>query len=348
MPARKTSRPSPAQALLDAHVAFLLDALRGPEPSPLLTQWLDLLLSQVGSLPLEQIVARETVAAAARTYAAEWAPGEGLPPLVAALVRHLQAQPVLAHTRLGDLLSSARFETLLGHALSLKAVRRRLVRGFLASPLYERIASELLYHGIRDYLGRNASAAQQLPGARSALKLGRAVVGLAGGGIERAVEDGLKQHIARSVGAVSQKAAQPLLDGAHDEAIHAVLAGTWRAQLAPLTVAELRDDLGAAQVEDLAATLYGAGEELRRTPFLAQLAEAAVDGFFARYAQVSAQALLVDLGIDRDLLLAELQRFAPGVLQRLDAQGRLEALLRGLLAPFYASGRVEAVLRSSD
>lgn len=345
MPARKKSRPDPAQALLDAHVAYYLDQLRGAGLSRLLEQCLDLALDEAGDLRLDQVITRDTIKAVARAYAVELDPGPGIPELIGEIAQRLHAHPVLAHTRLGDLLEPARLDDLLGYALALKSVRRRLVQGFIASPLYQRLASELLYNGILDYLVHNPVTAH-IPGASRAFKLGRAMVGLAGGGLERAVGDGIKQYIARSVGTVSHKSAQPLLDGDYDDAITELAAESWR-DVAGTRVGDLRDDLSALDLEELFVTLYEWWKQLRTAPFIGQMIDGGIDGFFDKYGGTSLRALLEDIGVDRARMLAEAQRFAPEVLARLDAQGRLHNLLRRGLAPFYESGRVEAVLAAA-
>lgn len=343
MPAKKKPKATPAQALLDAHVAFYLARIRSEQGlAALLVQWLDLFLEEAATLTLDDAISRDTIKATARTYAIELDPGPGIPELIGEIAQRLHAHPVHDHTELGELLPQARFEDLLAYALAQRSVRARLVRGFVASPLYEQIVSELLYNGIRDYLARS-TAASHIPGARSALKLGRAVVGLAGGALERAAEDSIKQYIARSVGSVSERTAQSLIAGAHDPALFDAAAASWRG-IRKTRVGELRQDLSALELEELFVTLYEWWKQLRQTPFIAAMIDAGIDGFFDKYGPTPLAELLADIGIDRARMLAEAQRFAPEVLSRLDTQGRLQGLLRRGLAPFYESGEVEAVL----
>jgi hypothetical protein len=215
----------------------------------------------------------------------------------------------------------------------------------IASPLYQRIASDLLYNGIRDYLARS-NLGDNIPGARSALKLGRAVVKRATAGFEDVMEDGLKRHIGRSVGSVSQKTAQSLLDGDHDDALREVAIDSWQ-RLRNLSIGELREDLSALDVEELFVTLYECWKELRGTPFIAAMIETGIDTFFDKYGEASLAELLEDLGIDRQIMLREAMRFAPHVLAQLHAADKLAPTVRRLLEPFYRSGKVEKILAAS-
>jgi hypothetical protein len=347
MSPKKKSERAPggvAQALLDAQVAFVVDELtHARRLTPVLDSLLDHALADAATLELEQMVTRDMIKATARTYAIELDLQGGIPELVGDVARALHGHPIHEDTRLADLISPRRFEDLLDHVLALKSLRRRVIDEVLGSPLYESIASDLLYNGIRDYLART-EVPGGIPGARSALKLGRAMVKRATAGFEDALEESIKRHIGRSVGRVSRETAQPLLDGEHDRALREVAVDSWQ-RLRELRLGELRQDLSSLDVEELFVTLYECWKELRRTPFIAAMIEAGIDAFFDKYGDQSLAALLEDLGIDRALMRAEALRFAPHVLAGLHAAGRLEPAVRRLLEPFYRSGAVEKVLR---
>ncbi len=341
----KKAKLKPVDALLEAHVAFVVGQLGGAQLPPLLESALDTALADAAELQLEQMVTRDMIKATARTYAIELDLQGGIPELVGDIARTLHAHPVHEHTRLKDLISQRRFEDLLDHVLALKSIRQRLVGEVIASPLYQRIASDLLYNGIRDYLARS-NLGDNIPGARSALRLGRAVVKRATAGFEDAMEDGLKRHIGRSVGSVSQKTAQSLLDGDHDDALREVAIDSWQ-RLRDLSIGELREDLSALDVEELFVTLYECWKELRGTPFIAAMIETGIDTFFDKYGEASLAELLEDLGIDRKIMLREAMRFAPHVLAQLHAADKLAPTVRRLLEPFYRSGKVEKILAAS-
>lgn len=335
----------PAAALLDAHTAFVLDQLIGEGFEPLIEQLLDLVLAEAEALRLEQLVTRKTIKAVVRTYVVELHLGGGIPELVGDVARALHAHPIHEHTRVGDLVTPRRFEQFVEHALSLKSMRRRLVEELIASPLYESMASELLYNGIRDYLARTGEQVK-IPGAASAFKLGRAVVKRATASFEDALEDGVKRHIGRSVGSVSKKTAQGLIDGAHDAELREAALESWR-HLRKLPLGTLREDVSARNVEEGFVALYEWWKEFRDTPFLGAMIEAGVETFYDKYGDHTLAGLLEDFGIDRTRMRGEALRFAPHVLKEMHAAHRLEPLVRALLEPFYRSGAVERALKRS-
>lgn len=333
---------SPAEALLQAHVDFMLEDLSGTGLTGLIESVLDELLQDAAGITLEQAVTRDMIKATARTYAIELDLKGGIPELIGEIARALHSHPIHGRTRLSDLMPDQRIRELLDHALALKSVRAGIVSSVIRSPLYESFASELLYNGIREYLGSNAIT-RGIPGARSAMKLGKAMVSRATASFDGAIEDGIKRHIGRSVTTISERTAQSLMDGEHDEALRDGVLESWR-QLRGTQLGDWVGQLSPTEVEELFVTLYETWRELRGTEFIGAMIDTGIDTFFDKYAAASLAELLEDLGITRSIMLAEAMRFAPHVIAALHERGLLEPSIHRLLKRFYQSGRVEKVL----
>lgn len=339
---RKPKLSPTAAALLDAHVAFVIDELVGAGLGGLIESVLDGLLADASQITLEQAVTRDMIKATARTYAIELDLKGGIPELVGEIARTLHAHPVHADTRLSDLISDRGVAELLDQALALKTVRARFVGELIASPVYENFASELLYNGIRDYIASNAIT-RGIPGARAAMSLGKAMVSRATAGFEGAIEDGIKRHIGRTVASVSARTAQPLIDGDHDDALRDLALETW-GSVRRTRLADWVGQLSSVEVEELFVGLYQTWRELRGTLFISAMIEAGIDAFFDKYGAATLAELLEDLGITRSIMLAEAMRFGPHVIAALHAQGLVEPFVRRLLAGFYTSGAAEQVI----
>lgn len=343
---KTASKPgaSLAAALLDAHVAYVVDTLCGPGLESLIDSLLEVSLDHARHLTLEQAVTRDTIKATARTWAIELDLRGGIPELVGDTARALHGHPIHDATRLADLLPQDRFRDLLEYALALKSARHRLISGLIASPLYESFASNLLLNGIRDYLDHNPLT-RSIPGARSALKLGRAVVNraAAASGMDGAMEESLRRYIGRSIGKLSAASVQPLIDGEHDAALRDAALDSW-GRISNTRLRELLADVSALDVEELFVTLYEWWKELRGTPWLGAMIDGGVDAVFDKYGAASLRELLDDLGITPPLMRAEALRFAPQVLAAMQARGLVEPLVRAGLKGFYDSGRVEQAL----
>ena len=80
---------------------------------------------------------------------------------------------------------------------------------------------------------------------------------------------------------------------------------------------------------------------------LAQLAEVVVEAFFERFGGYTPTELLDELALDREDMVADLVRLAPGVVEAIRGSGDLERLLRAELEPFYLSPQVVTLLEGA-
>ena len=102
-------------------------------------------------------------------------------------------------------------------------------------------------------------------------------------------------------------------------------------------VSEARSTASSTPLHDLVITTLA-------HPQTVALGHAVVDGFFERFGGYTPGELLAELELDRDDLVADLVRMAPGLVEPLVESGALERLLRAELAPFYESIEVARLL----
>lgn len=326
--------PPRAEALLEAQVAFVMARLEGEALEAWIAELIDAALALAAELRLGECVDVAAVKASACAYAAELELGGGLPELVAEVAAGLHAHPVHAKTRLGDLMPDTQFRAWLDQLLELKTLRERLLRGGVESPIYAEFVSDLLYHGIRGYLAADGSVSRTIPGARSALALGKALLDRAG--LEASIEENLRRYIARSVSGITRRSAEFLLKTLDEDTLREAALDAWT-RTRSIRVGELRDDLSSEELEALFVTGYEYWRTLRRTDYYRVLIEAGVERFFQRYGRRTLATLLDDIGITREMMIAEGLRYAPRVLQVLRKKKRLAPLIRRQLEPFYRS-----------
>jgi hypothetical protein len=109
-------------------------------------------------------------------------------------------------------------------------------------------------------------------------------------------------------------------------------------------VAVFRDYLRGADLEDFFVIGYEYWHQLRNTPWYITLIDAGVDGFFDRYGASSLGEILEEIGIQRDLLVADAMRFAPKAIEGLKQRGLLEGMIRRNLEGFYESPAATEIL----
>ena len=340
-----TSRKTSADIVLEAQVQFIVAQLTGPQLQALIERELDAALAAAAKLTLNAAVTRQSVKDTARVFAAEVEFGAGIPELVGEVARALHAHEIHDRTTLGDLVSERRFKETLDQLLEMRSMRARLLHQAADSPLYSAFVSDLLYHGIKGYLGENALT-RNIPGASSMMKLGKSVLNKATPRLEASIEESLKKYIGRSVQATAQRSIAFFLDHADDDLLREAALDFW-GQLSALPIGSWRADLGEREVEELFVSVYEFWRELRRSDYYNELIEAGVDVVFDRYGDTPLATLLEDFGITRELMLAEGLRYAPRALAALRKHKLLEKLVRRNLEPFYRSEDFSEALRAA-
>lgn len=331
-----------ADALLKAHVQFVVERLQGDALQAWLEHELDALLVDAGKLKLEEAVTRQMIKDTARTYAVELEIAGSLPELVGDIARALYAHEIHAQTRLADLASTTHVYELTDIALGLRTLREKIINGVLSSPVYRSFASDLLYRGIVGYLTQN-SMTRRIPGADSVMRIGKNMLSKASPGLEASIEDGLRKYIERSIEATSGRSAELLRSSLEDEPLRALVLDIWD-RMKTQRVDQLRDDIGSRDIEELFVAGYEFWLDLRRTPFYATMIDTGIDVFFDKYGSATLRELLDELGITRELMLREAMRYATHVVPVLKRRKLLEPAIRRLLADFYASKAVAELL----
>lgn len=335
-------KTSTADALLDAHVQFILDQIGGDALQPLLESELDELLANAKKLRLNDCVTRKMIKDTALAYAADLELGPGIPELVGDVARALYAHEAHEKTCFGDLLGDEHFSEIVDMVLEHKSLREKIVHEAVASPLYASFASDLLYNGIKGYLAQNA-VTRNIPGAGSMMKLGKAVMSKATPNLEASIEDGLKKYISQSVKATSKGSAGLLLKYADDETLRELAQEFW-VRIKPVKVASLREDISSLDVEEGFVLGYEFWRSLRSSSFYRVMIGAGIDAFFDKYGDASLSDLLDDLGVTRSMMVREAMRFAPPVVKALNKKKMIEPLVRRNLARFYHSDAAREIL----
>ncbi|GAC1629145.1 MAG: hypothetical protein NVS9B10_19960 [Nevskia sp.] len=331
-----------AQALFEAQVKYIVDDLAGAGLKALIEEEVDAALVSATQLKLGEAVTRQMIKDTARVFAVELEPGPGVPELVGEIARKLYAHKIHDRTRPGDLLADPQVAELLDKGLELESLREKLIREVVTSPLYAGFASDLLYRGITGYLAQNA-VTRNIPGASSVMKLGRAALSKAKPDLEASLEESLKKYIARSVQASTERSAEFLIEHADNDLLREIGLDLWQ-KLKALPIGALRQDIGGDDIEEIFVEVYEIWRSVRRTDYYRLLIEAGIDGFFDKYEDETLATLLDDLGVTRELMIAEGLRYGPAIVRKLHKKKLLEPVVRRRLQGFYASPALAALL----
>lgn len=341
MPPKKPT--DKATALLDAHVAWTVAQLQPDALRPQVESQIDALMADIGSLKLKELVALKEVQDTALKYASEIKLGGAVPALVGDIARQLYDHKVHQKTRLDELLPDQMFEEFLDKFLELRTLREAIIHESVSNPIYISIVSELLVNGIQEYVANGSKLAGKVPGARSALRLGKAVVSRARPELGGELEDNLRAFVRKNAEERMRASEQLLREAFESDTFRQVILDLWDDNKHH-TVADVQNFAGKLDIEEGFVIGYEYWQHLRQTDFYRELVKAGIAAFFKAYGNRSINTILKDIGISTEMMVDEAMRYAPPIIDTLQKKKLLEPMIRRTLAPFYESETVSRIL----
>lgn len=339
-----------ADRLLDAQVAWLLSRLSRDEVLAHLAEDVDDLLALATHVSLGDAVEPQALKQLVRTALERVPPSAVASTMGEVVADAVHAGPTVELTA-ADLVDRDQLEAALAAAQGHTDLVALVLDRVAESPLAATVASRFVARVVGDVLATNRAVADRIPGMGSLMSLGTSVAGRVAGAAD-------KQFEAVFGDTATGKGASFAV-----RRLNKLVVETLRDPTTLAAALEVFDMYAEEPLRTLLATVLAEGrlgdaDELRRLAGLAQdlvigaapsppvqaLADALVDGFFAVYGTESLATLVVDLGLDRDEVLAHAGRLVPPLLDRALASGEVERVLRARLAPFFASPEVAAIL----
>ncbi|PKM23216.1 MAG: hypothetical protein CVV10_00240 [Gammaproteobacteria bacterium HGW-Gammaproteobacteria-14] len=327
-----------AQALLDAHVGFMMDQLAGKQLEVRVQELIDDVLGHSSKLKLADVVSPAMIKQTAHRYAIHHEIPPAIPELVGEIARDLYSLKSHDDNKLFDLLTDDQFRELMKKIVEMKDVRERLIKEAVSNPIYGEMISEVLYHGITDYITKNPLT-KKIPGAASMMKLGKSVMDMASPNAEA----GIKKYIGQNINASLKQSEKFLIRNLSDEKISRIATDVWN-EIKLNKVSAFKNYVSESDIEDFFVIGFEYWRELRKTDYYRDMIDAGIDFFFRKYGKSTLNELLEEMGVDRDMIVAEAMHYAPHVLGVLKKKGILEKVVRSQLEPFYHSDAARKII----
>jgi hypothetical protein len=339
--------PELADALLEAHIKHEMAALKGARLTRFIHQELDELLALSEQVALNRLTSADRVMGVIRRVVMNMELAAGIPELAAEMATKVMGAAVQAQTPLGDILSRQQASAFLEEALELRHQRDRVIRELMAHPVYQELVSNVVYHGLVNYLYEDNLITRSVPGVGSMMKFGKKMANKAVPGLDETFERRIKAWLADSLPGLIVRSEQFLQKALSDDELRDSITAAWMA-VEDKTIAELREGLGDMELQEFVVLGYDFWLSFRQTAYFEGCAEVVVAHLFAKYGDRPVRDLLNDVGVTRDLIEAELDAYALPVIDVLREEGYLEALVRRRLTPFYRSAAARKILSGGD
>ncbi len=339
------TKPTPnlADTLFEAHVKHEMASLKGAKLRKFLEAEVDELLKHAETVPLEQLVSSEQVMGVIQRIVIDMELDAGIPELAAEMATEVMSAPVQADTTLGEILSRDQASAFIEEALELRQQRERIIAGIMAHPVYQELVSNVVYHGLVNYLYEDNLLTRSVPGVGSMMKFGKKMANKAVPGLDETFERRIKAWLSDSLPGLITRSEQFLHKALTDDELRDSVMAAW-VTLEGSTISELKDGLGDVELQEFVVLGYDFWLHFRETAYFEGCAQAAVEHLYAKYGSKPVIALLQDVGVTRELIVTELAELALPVVDVLREEGYVEALLRRRLGAFYRSAAVKKLL----
>lgn len=335
-----------AQALLDAQVAYILSRLTTEALSISLEQELDVVLANAPLLTLNDCVSADMIKQTVHRYAIELDLGAGVFDIMGDIARRLHGHHIHQQTTLNDILADKHVEQILDKILELDSIRDYALKELVINPVYASLASDVVYYGLRDYLlSQMVGGKKRVQKVSAMFSKAKDLVNRLPQGLEEAIEDSLRAYINQSIRHIIAES-QSFLSHIDQNKLRDSILDIWD-NIKQQPISTYQQLLTSLDVEELCVLSYEFWRDFRNTTYFKVLLESGIEAFFQRYGDVALDILLEEVGIKREMLLADAMRFAPPILKMLNEKALLEPFIRRHLQDFYASEQVQSILNTN-
>ncbi len=334
-----------ARALLEQHVRHELNALKGARLRKFLSTEVDELFTVMKTLTLNRVTSVDRIMGVIRRTVMEMELDGGIPELAGEMALAVMQSPAQADTRLGDIFDREQASAFVEEALELREHRRRLISEIMAHPVYQELVSNVVYHGLVNYLYEDNLITRSVPGVGSMMKFGKRMANRAVPGLDETFERRLKVWLSDSLPGLISRSEEFLHKALSDEEIRDSVMAAW-VSVEDRTIADLQAGLGEIQLQEFVVLGYEFWLRFRNTPYFEGCARAVVEHLFEKYGELPLVELLGDVGVSEAVVKRELESQLVPLVDVLREEGYLEALIRRRLEPFYRSAAVRKLTQS--
>jgi len=331
-----------AGRLLDAQVLHHLDRLSGEELPVTVVTTAGALLDASGQHQLADLVEVDAVRAIVARALATVPGSAAVSGFVDLAVTTAYDGP--AHPRpLGDLVEREQVEAVVDRVLALSPVLERALERLTDSPMVGTAASRFMGRVVGEVVQANQAVADKVPGLGSLMSLGTTAASRMMGAADTQLQGLLGETVGKGGTYAVRRLNKIVIETVRDPTTREAVLQVWDLA-AQEPVGGLKDRMTREELDDVVGAVHDVAVTTLAGEQAARLADTVVLGFFDRFGGYTPTELLDELDLDRDDLVADLVRIAPGVVEALRESGDLERLVRAQLAPFWSSPQAQALL----
>lgn len=340
MPAKKISKPSPSNPVLDqlleAHVAHELAHFSEASFPAWLDKEITLIIKQAKTTRVSDWVNAQMIKDLIQEHVVRAAIPGAFADISGQMSDKIFTSDFHQKTRLKQILSRSQFEEFVDKALELKEQRNNGLDKLIDLPIYTDLISGILFQSIIHYIYDNNLLSKNIPGMSSLLKASKSFMHKAAPKLGNGIEDSVRNYIANSLELIIIESKAFLSESVTDSDLKESAMELWsRIENKPLS--EFQRGMNSLDLSEFIALGYQFWLSFRKSDYFRQCYEHSVDFFFEQYAAFTLEELMEEFQVTPTKISTEVQRFGPALIAGLRSCGYLEKAIRRHLEGFYHS-----------
>ncbi len=222
------------------------------------------------------------------------------------------------------------------HFAQYEKLRMDVIRMVLESPIYSDLISDVLYHGIKDYVMTENAVVKKVPGVSSLMKAGVKTLNKAMPKLEAAAEGTIKKFISGNLKSTVDLSEKILNNALSESNIRSIADHFW-STISEKNFAKFKDYVADSDVDDTVEVGNNLWSEVRQADYLHNMIERVVEHVLDDIGDRKLAELVNSIGYDKAFLAGELKQILPGTLENQVLMGYLEQRIRSNLDDFYGS-----------
>lgn len=331
-----------AAALLEAHTRHLLDRLTGPGLNTLLNDETASLCDWAATRPVTCVTDEVRVRDFLLRNVFEITPSETLLTQIGTLASVALKNPLNKQTSLEELLNAREYDLIVDRVVELEDLRRQIVHAVMQNPSVTQLISDLVYHGLKNYLLEENALAKKVPGMSSLMKMGKGMMERMGS-LDAALENTLKAYVKRNTRTTMELSERLVERAMETPKLKAVARQFWQ-QIKGEKLYRVTQYVTSDDVDDVVRIGSTIWNHFRQTPYARDMLNDLVHAWFEQWGSQTLMQVLEDIGLSRERLQGEVRQIAEPLVAELIQSGHLEARIRLHLESFYDSPEASAAL----
>lgn len=325
-----------AQALLLEQVRFTKQQLLDQKNPQFIQNLISQTYQNADKVLLKDVIQLEQLLSVVQKYAFELNLGADILEFIGVVAQKIHQYAISSQTIFNDLLSDESFELWMFKILELEQLRDYLQENLQHNPQIQQVSLQLA----NQILESNTPWLNQLRQYTvKQNRLGSKVISFIQDQ-QQNIELKLEQQLAA---AIRKQLSNIIL--LPNEDLADIATHIW-SEVKQRSLKETFSQLQSIDFEEFFILVYETWKELRETEYMQNVILNVVEAFYKYFGEYSLQELLHSVGLDKNDLYIEADRFIPYTLGALEQHGVLDSIIQSLTAPFYLDSQTHRFIEN--